>query len=81
MAATSVLTRAGWNNLLTQINNLAKNPPAGCTALAALPLAQCAAQMERGRHYGGPEQAQRDLLHQCLQRADGHLEAGDHRRA
>jgi hypothetical protein len=40
MAATSVLTLAGWNNLLTQINNLAKNPPAGCTALAALPLAQ-----------------------------------------
>ena len=39
MAATSVLTRAAWNDLLTRINNLAASPPAGCTALAALPLA------------------------------------------
>jgi hypothetical protein len=39
MAATSVLTRAAWNDLLTRINNLAQNPPAGCKALAALPLA------------------------------------------
>ena len=39
MTATSVLTLAGWNALLTQINNLAKSPPAGCKALDALPLA------------------------------------------
>ncbi len=39
MAATSVLTIAAWNDLLTRINNLAASPPAGCTALAALPLA------------------------------------------
>jgi hypothetical protein len=39
MAATSVLTRAAWNDLLTRINNLAASPPAGCKALDALPLA------------------------------------------
>ena len=39
MAATSVLTRAAWNDLLTRINNLAPSPPAGCKALDALPLA------------------------------------------
>ena len=39
MAATSVLTLAAWNALLTQINNLAKSPPAGCKALDVLPLA------------------------------------------
>jgi hypothetical protein len=38
MAATSVLTIAAWNNLLTQINNLAKSPPQGCKALDVLPL-------------------------------------------
>ena len=39
MAATSVLTLAAWNDLLTRINNLADSPPAGCKALDALPLA------------------------------------------
>jgi hypothetical protein len=38
MAATFPLTLAGWNEILTRINNLAANPPEGCDALATIDL-------------------------------------------
>ena len=42
----------------------------------------CAAQVERGRHYGSQEQAQRDLFQERLQRAcNGRVDEVGHRRA